>query len=41
MKILKSDFFDRSTPPVAREILGKFLVRRVKNKKIEGIITGV
>jgi DNA-3-methyladenine glycosylase len=29
-KVLKQDFFDRPTLTVARELLGKFLVRRVK-----------
>jgi DNA-3-methyladenine glycosylase len=37
--ILKQDFFNRSTQMVARELLGKKLVRIIENQKICGIIT--
>ena len=33
-KVLKPDFFDRSTLIVARELLGKYLVRKVDGKTI-------
>jgi DNA-3-methyladenine glycosylase len=39
--ILKNDFFDRETSIVARELLGKFLVCRQKNKKRAAMITEV
>ncbi|KKQ23304.1 3-methyladenine DNA glycosylase [Candidatus Wolfebacteria bacterium RIFCSPLOWO2_01_FULL_38_11] len=40
-KILSQKFFNRSTLIVAQELLGTFLVRKYKNKKIELIITEV
>ena len=33
-KIIKSDFFDRSSVLVAKELLGKYLVRRIGDNKI-------
>ncbi len=33
-KILGRSFFNRSTPIVARELIGKFLVRRIRGKQI-------
>lgn len=41
MNTLSSKFFDRPTLQVSRDILGKFLVRKIGNKKIEGMITEV
>ncbi len=38
-KTLGPDFFDRPTLTVARELLGKFLVRKVGNKTIALMIT--
>ncbi len=38
-KILKEDFFERDTKIVARELLGKFLVRNVHDKEISAMIT--
>jgi DNA-3-methyladenine glycosylase len=40
-KFLKKDFFLRNTKQVAKELLGKFLVRKYKNKLIEDMITEV
>lgn len=40
-KILTVKFFDRPTLKVARELLGKFLVRKIGKQKIFGIITEV
>lgn len=40
-KVLSSKFFSRSTLKVAKELLGKFLVRRIGNRKISGMITEV
>jgi len=40
-KVLDQIFFDRPTLNVAEELLGKYLVRSVKNKIIAGIITEV
>lgn len=40
-KILSAKFFNRPTLKVAKELLGKFLVRRTGNKKIFGMITEV
>lgn len=40
-KVLKRKFFDRPTLFVAKELLGKFLVRKVGRKEITGIITEV
>ncbi len=40
-KILASSFFNRSTLVVARELLGKFLVRRWKGLEITAMITEV
>ncbi|HEY5383517.1 MAG TPA: DNA-3-methyladenine glycosylase [Candidatus Paceibacterota bacterium] len=38
-KILRPAFFDRPTPLIAQELLGKFLVRKVGNKTIALMIT--
>ncbi|OGZ64267.1 MAG: hypothetical protein A3A98_02710 [Candidatus Staskawiczbacteria bacterium RIFCSPLOWO2_01_FULL_40_39] len=38
-KILQKSFFDRDTETVARELLGKFLVRKIGNKEIPVMIT--
>jgi DNA-3-methyladenine glycosylase len=38
-KILGPDFFDRPTLTVAKELLGKFLVRRIGGKEIALMIT--
>jgi len=38
-KVLGPDFFDRSTTTVARELLGKFLVRKVGAKEVALMIT--
>lgn len=40
-KKLTKDFFNRSTARVAKELLGKFLVRKTGRKKIAGMITEV
>jgi DNA-3-methyladenine glycosylase len=40
-KVLGKDFFNRKTELVAKELLGKLLVRRVNGKKIAEIITEV
>ncbi len=40
-KIISKDFFNRDTKKVARELLGKFLVRRIGKKEISGMITEV
>lgn len=40
-KILDNKFFNPPTLKVAKELLGKFLVRRTGNKKISGMITEV
>lgn len=40
-KILARDFFERDTLVVARELLGKYLVRRIKGKEIAMMITEV
>jgi DNA-3-methyladenine glycosylase len=37
-KILKKDFFDRPTLEVARDLLGKYLVREADGEKLEGMI---
>ena len=37
-KVLKKDFFDRDTKTVAKELLGKFLVRRVGAKEVARMI---
>jgi DNA-3-methyladenine glycosylase len=37
--VLKEAFFDRDTPDVARDLLGKFLVRRIGGKTIAYMIT--
>ncbi len=39
--ILKPEFFNRPTVLVAKELLGKFLVRRVGKKEISATITEV
>jgi len=39
--ILTEKFFERSTLIVARELLGKYLVRRYRGKIIQGMITEV
>ena len=38
-KILNKEFFNRSTPIVANDLLGKFLVRKINNKEIAVMIT--
>jgi len=38
-KVLTQKFFARSAEAVARDLLGKFLVRNVKGKEISGMIT--
>src|SRR3989344_5697076 len=38
-KILGEQFFERSTLAVAKELLGKYLVRRVRGKEVSGMIT--
>ena len=38
-RILSKSFFDRDTKTVARELLGKFLVRKIGKKEIAGMIT--
>ena len=40
-KVLIPLFFNRPTLRVAKELLGKFLVRRIGDKKISGMITEV
>ncbi len=39
--MLSKKFFDHPTLKIARELLGKFLVRRIGRKKIVGMITEV
>ena len=41
MKMLAKNFFNRPTLVVARDLLGKFLVRRLKGKNVAFIITEV
>lgn len=41
MKILSQKFFNRPTLTVARELLGKFLVRRIGKKKTSAVIAEV
>src|SRR3989344_5331131 len=38
MSILKKEFFERPTLQVAKELLGKFLVRKIGNKKFTFMI---
>ncbi|MEK7664419.1 MAG: DNA-3-methyladenine glycosylase [Patescibacteria group bacterium] len=38
-KVLKEDFFKRDTKIVAKEMIGKFLVRKIKGKRISVMIT--
>lgn len=38
-KVLGPSFFARPAPVVARELLGKFLVRRVRGRELAGMIT--
>ena len=38
-RVLNKKFFDRDTRVVAQELLGKFLIRKIKNKKVEVMIT--
>lgn len=40
-KVLRQDFFNRPTLKVARELLGKFLVRKINKKIVAMIITDV
>jgi DNA-3-methyladenine glycosylase len=40
-KVLKKTFFNRPTIIVAQELLGKFLIRKVKKKQIAVIITEI
>lgn len=39
MKIISHSFYARDTVDVARDLLGKILVRKIENKTISGIIT--
>ncbi len=39
MKILKKEFYQRDTVVVARDLIGKTLVRKINNKILSGIIT--
>jgi DNA-3-methyladenine glycosylase len=39
MKVLSRSFYARDTVDVARDLLGKMLVRKIGNKTISGIIT--
>jgi len=41
IKIFRADFFNRPTLLVARELLGKFLVRKINGRIISGRITEV
>lgn len=41
MKILSAEFFNHPTLGVAKELLGKFLVRKIGKRKIVGMITEV
>ncbi|MDI6856060.1 MAG: DNA-3-methyladenine glycosylase [Candidatus Thermoplasmatota archaeon] len=38
MKILQKEFYDRDAKVVAKEILGKLLIRKLKNNKLIGKI---
>lgn len=38
MEILKKDFYERDTKKVAKELLGKILIRRLNNKFLSGKI---
>ncbi len=40
-RILRKNFFNRPTLTVAKELLGTFLVRKITNRKIAGMITEV
>ncbi|MEK7149774.1 MAG: DNA-3-methyladenine glycosylase, partial [Patescibacteria group bacterium] len=40
-KVISQKFFNRPSTAVAKELLGKFLVRKIGNKKIAIIITEV
>ncbi|KKW08070.1 MAG: hypothetical protein UY42_C0001G0033 [Parcubacteria group bacterium GW2011_GWA2_49_16] len=40
-KVLTKDFFERPTLSVAREMLGKYLVRRVRGREVVAMITEV
>lgn len=40
-KVLPAEFFERDTLTVARELLGKYLVRRVRGREIAVMITEV
>lgn len=40
-RVLNKDFFDRSTLEVAKDLLGKFLIRRIGKKEIVLMITEV
>ena len=37
--ILKKDFYERETITVAKQLIGKKITRKIKNKKLTGIIT--
>lgn len=39
--ILSKDFFNRKTTVVAKNLLGKYIIRKIKNKKIKLLITEV
>ena len=38
MEILKRDFFERDTLLVARELLGKLLIRRYRSRRLSGMV---
>lgn len=40
-KILPAEFFDRSSLAVARDLIGKYLVRRAKGRSVSSMITEV
>ncbi len=39
MRVLAREFYSRDTVCVARELLGKILVRKIDKQKLSGIIT--
>lgn len=38
-KVLRKSFFNRDTKKVARDLLGKFLVRKISDKEVSAMIT--